>query len=75
MRTDQTFGRCREGRDVTPGDVEWLLADALAVVESLEEDTGTPDPEQRDRMLELLLTVASLHEYVAQQPEKPGWLA
>lgn len=75
LRTDQTFGRCREGQAVTPGDVEWMLADALAVVESLEQEEAEPDPIQRDRMLELLLTVATLHEYVAQHPERPGWLA
>jgi hypothetical protein len=65
VRTDQTFDRCREGHAMTPGDVEWLLADALAVVKNLEEDTGEPDPEQRERMLELLLILANLHEYVA----------
>jgi len=64
-RTDQTFGRCREGRAMNPADVEWLLSDALAIVKNLEEKAADPDPEQRDRMLELLLKLANLHEYVA----------
>src|SRR5271168_4753286 len=68
LRTDHTFDRCREGRDMSSGDVEWLLADALAVVKNLEEDAGEPDPEQRDRMLELLFILANLHEYVAKHP-------
>jgi len=50
---------------MSPGDLEWLLADALAIVKNLEEDAGEPNPEQRDRMLELLLILANLHEYVA----------
>ena len=65
MRTDLTFGRCREGRAMNPTDVEWLLSDALAIVKNLEEKSDDPDPEQRDRMLELLLKLANLHEYVA----------
>jgi hypothetical protein len=65
LRTDHMLGRCREGRAMSPGDVEWLLADALAVVKNLEEGAGDPNPEQRDRMLELLLILANLHEYVA----------
>jgi hypothetical protein len=65
LRTDHMLSRCREGRAMSPGDVEWLLADALAVVKNLEEGAGDPNPEQRDRMLELLLILANLHEYVA----------
>ncbi len=45
--------------------LEWLLSDALAIVKNLEESADQPDPEQRDRMLELLLILANLHEYVA----------
>jgi len=65
LRTDHTFDRAREGRPMSPGDLEWLLADALAIVKNLEADEGEPNPEQRDRMLELLLILANLHEYVA----------
>jgi len=65
LRTDHMLTRCREGKAMSPGDVEWLLADALAVVKNLEEGAGDPNPEQRDRMLELLLILANLHEYVA----------
>ena len=65
LRTDQTFGRCREGRAMNPADVEWLLSDALAIVKNLEEKASDPQPQHRDRMLELLLKLANLHEYVA----------
>lgn len=50
---------------MSAGDVEWLLADALAIVKNLEEGASDPNPDQRDRMLELLLILANLHEYVA----------
>ena len=45
--------------------LEWLLSDALATVKNLEDSAEEPCPEQRDRMLELLLMLANLHEYVA----------
>src|SRR5271154_5893879 len=65
LRTDQTFGRCREGCAMNPADVEWLLSDALAIVKNLEEKASDPEPLHRDRMLELLLMLANLHEHVA----------
>jgi len=42
-----------------------LLTDALLIVKNLEEEVGNPVPEQRERMLDLLLMLANLHEYVA----------
>lgn len=65
VRTNHTFVRCREGHGLSTGDLEWLLTDALAIVKNLEEEVGEPDPPQRERMLDLLLMLANLHEYVA----------
>lgn len=65
VRTDHALQSCRAGRTVDAKGLEWLLADALAIVKNLEEGAGEPKPEQRDRMLELLLILANLHEYVA----------
>ena len=65
LRTDETLERARHGENLDPHDLEWLLSDALAIVKNLEEGAGNPNPEQRDRMLELLLILANLHEYVA----------
>jgi len=64
-RTDQALDRCRRGIPMKPADLEWLLSDALSIVKNLEEGADVPNPEQRDRMLELLLILANLHEYVA----------
>jgi hypothetical protein len=65
VRTDSAFASCREGTPITKESLEWLLSDALATVKNLEESADQPQPEQRDRMLELLLILANLHEYVA----------
>lgn len=65
MRTDQALQGCRGGDAVDPKVLEWLLSDALVIVNNLEEGSEAADPEQRDRMLELLLILANLHEYVA----------
>jgi len=64
-RADYALERWRQGRPLDPSDVEWLLTDALAVVSSLEEQADDPQPQQRERMLELLLILANLQEYVA----------
>ncbi len=75
VRTDQALIRCREGRTIDPDGLQWLLSDALTIVKNLEEGADEPKPEQRDRMLELLLILANLHEYVARhsvQIERPA---
>lgn len=65
VRTDQALQSWNQGAPVDSQSVDWLLADALAVVNNLEAGADDPNPNQRDRMLELLLSLANLHEYVA----------
>ncbi len=65
VRTDQALERCRAGQPIDSPGVEAMLADALLIVSSLEEETAGRSADQRDRMLELLLSLANLHEYVA----------
>jgi|SRR6516165_952154 len=65
VRTNDMFDRCREHRPLTSAELEWLLSDALLIVKNLEEGGGKPVPDQRERMLDLLLMLANLHEYVA----------
>jgi hypothetical protein len=65
VRTDRALQDFRRGRSIEPDGLEWLLSDALAVVKNLEEGADEPNPEQRERMLELLLILANLQEYVA----------
>lgn len=65
VRTDHALQCCRQGRSLDATSLDWLLSDALIVVKNLEESADQPDPDQRDRMLELLLILANLQEYVA----------
>jgi len=65
VRAEHAMQNCREGKYVNSSSLEWLLSDALVTVKNLEEGAAEPNPEQRDRMLELLLILANLHEYVA----------
>jgi hypothetical protein len=65
LRADHTLELCREGGAIKSSELEWLLADALAVVNNLEDQPAQSSGDLRDRMLELLLILANLHEYVA----------
>ncbi|HVB87962.1 MAG TPA: hypothetical protein VNK23_14980 [Candidatus Dormibacteraeota bacterium] len=65
LRADHTLELCRDGRAINGSELEWLLADALAIVNNLGDRAAANNFEIRDRMLELLLILANLHEYVA----------
>lgn len=67
VRADHTLGLCRDGCAINASELEWLLADALAIVNNLDDRAAASNsnPELRDRMLELLLILANLQEYVA----------
>jgi hypothetical protein len=70
VRANHTLDRCREGRALDRADVEWMLTDALAIVKNLEEPE-VANSDQRERMLDMLLILANLHEYVAHGPIHP----
>src|ERR1700719_3388998 len=75
VRTDRALQDFRRGISMAPRNLEWLLSDALAVVNNLEEGADQPNPEQRDRMLELLLIIANLQEYIAHHSVRVEHLA
>jgi hypothetical protein len=75
VRTERAFQVCRARQPVDSKGLEWLLADALTIVNNLEEGASEPNPTQRDRMLELLLILANLHEYVAHRSARIERLA
>jgi hypothetical protein len=76
LRTDRALERCHSGQAIDSAALELLLADALQIVNNLDEEVAPPEAEprksdfrtddQRDRMLELLLILANLHEFVAR---------
>ena len=63
-RTDEALQRSRAGYPIDTAGLEAMLADALTIVNSLD-DQSEQSENQRDRMLELLLILANLHEYIA----------
>ena len=75
LRANQSVNRCRQGYAIDPKGLEYLLADSLTIVQNLEETSSEPNASQRDRMLELLLVLANLHEYVAHHSVQLGRLA
>jgi len=64
-RADDVMERCQKGHAIDPNVLERLLADALAIVTNLEEGASQEGSASRERMLELLLNLANLHEYAA----------
>ncbi|MGH9715381.1 MAG: hypothetical protein ACRD4R_01430 [Candidatus Acidiferrales bacterium] len=65
LRADHTLERCRDGCAINGSELEWLLADALAIVNNLDDRAAASNQQLRDRMLELLLILANLQDYVA----------
>jgi hypothetical protein len=68
---DQTFARatqalelCQQTQPLDPNALEWLLADAHIVAQTLVGDPDGHEPGQRERLLELLLCLSNLQEYV-----------
>ena len=74
-RTEQTLERCHQGQMIDTKGIEWLLTDALAIVNNLEDEAHERSSGQRDRMLELLLLLANVHEHVAHQSIRSTRLA
>jgi hypothetical protein len=64
-RADDVMDRCQKGHAIDPLILERLLSDALAIVTNLEEGAAEEGAGSRERMLELLLSLANLHEYAA----------
>ncbi len=68
---DQTFARanqalelCQKTRPLDPNALEWLLADAHIAAQTLVGEPDGHEPGQRERLLELLLCLSNLQDYV-----------
>ncbi len=68
---EQAFARlqgavelCRQGQPVDPRTVDWLLGDADFAVQSLSQKDNTHTRAQHNKLLELLLCLANLQEYL-----------
>lgn len=68
---EQTFShathaleQCRQNVPLDPAKLEWLLAHARVVTQLLIGEPSEETAEQRDNLLELLLCLSNLQEYV-----------
>jgi hypothetical protein len=68
---DQTFARatqalelCQQAQPLNPSALEWLLADARIATQALVGEPDGHEPSQRERLLDLLLCLSNLQEYV-----------
>src|ERR1700688_3282938 len=57
----------RLGEGVDHDALEWLLVQVDCVVEAIGGETTALDPDQRSKLLELLLGIANLNEYARHQ--------
>jgi hypothetical protein len=64
-RADLAMERCHRGEAIDRGTLDWLLADAHVTLSALAELAAKRDLVQQSRILELLLCVANLNEYIA----------
>ena len=58
------FELCHNGRPVDAHRLDWLLEGADFAVQSLSQNGESRTPAQRARLLELLLGLANLQEYL-----------
>jgi hypothetical protein len=65
VKMEAALRLCQAGGPVEPGAFDWLLLQGDVAARTLARGGGAADPVERTRLLELLLCLANLHEYVA----------
>jgi len=74
-RADAALEKCRQGGVIDAGTLEWLFADVQITLNALSEVARARDLVQQSKILELLLCVANLNEYVAHHSVQPSHLS
>ena len=69
-RVRELLDGCREARPLDPRLLEWLFASTEFAVQTLTQDNPAHTPEQRERLLELLLCLTNLQEYLRHHSVK-----
>ena len=64
-RAAEVLDRCRRSLPLDRRTLDWLLAEGCHAVRVLAGEAGPVDAGHREKILELLLRLANLHEYVA----------
>jgi len=65
QRADQVRARCLEAEPVDEATLDWLLDDAPNTIHALSDGAFDRDPTDNEKVLELLLCLANLQDYVA----------
>ncbi len=75
---DQSFTRadfalevCHRGEAIDRATLDWLLADAHVTLNALSESSEARDLARQSRILELLLCIANLNEYISHHWSQP----
>jgi hypothetical protein len=64
-RAAQALEKCQRGEHIDAGTLDWLIGDVQITLNAVSELAKKRDLAQQSRILELLLCVANLNEYVA----------
>jgi len=63
-RTTSTLELCQQGHPVDSRTLDWLMAQGEFTVQLLSKESHWHSQEQRARLLELLLCLTNIQEYV-----------
>jgi len=74
-RADCALEKCRGGELIDSATLEWLFADVQITLNALSEVARARDLVQQSKILELLLCVANLNEYVAHHSVQASHLS
>ena len=64
QRASDALGCCVQDRPVETGEVDWLLSQANYLLLLMARAPDGFPPPQRDRMMELMLCLANLNEFI-----------
>ena len=64
-RAEQALDKCQRGEHIDAATIDWLVGDVQITLNAVSEVARKRDLAQQSRILELLLCVANLNEYVA----------
>ena len=77
QRLDKTTDNFRRGHGVDYDALDWLVVQVDFIVETISEEGRTLDPDTRSKLLELILGIVNLNEYICHQtggPKAMGYL-
>jgi len=71
-RADKALQNCKRGESPDAATLDWLFSDVQLTLNAVSELAKKRDLAQQSKILELLLCVANLNEYVAHHSVQPS---